>query len=243
MISSKTKVKLDALFQEQALYRPAEAIAADLAQKSIIMFVGATCEGKNRIMDSLAKLDSRFHIAGTFTTRPPRTDDDASVYTYYPDTNKSLEQLIARIEAREVVQYAVNAHANLLYGSMPEDYSPGYNLRDVFSTAVEDFRNLGFKRAVAITVVTDPVVWLSRFEVRFPPGSPQRQVRRNEAIESFTWSLAQMGNNHHWVENIDGEPQIGAEAVIQIVDGAPADPTSARQLAEDSLRMAWSIGP
>jgi len=240
MLSPQTTQRLGSLFKNQDHYEPNLGIADQLAAKNIIMVVGATGEGKNTVMDKVATLDERFKVAGTRTSREPRKDDDKDRYTYWENSDTGLIPVLEAIDTRELVQYAVNPYAQLIYGSAIEDYPAVYNLADVFSSAVRDFRRLGFKQALAITLISQPHEWLERFERRFPRGHEQRQARRDEAIESFTWSLSQR-SSHYWVENIDGKPEIAAQAVIDIALGNSQGDQSCRQLASKSLEAAWGI--
>jgi guanylate kinase len=240
MLSDQTTDRLNKLFQTQDEYEPNMAIADKLAKKTIVMFVGATCEGKNAVMDAAAKLDTRLKVVGTRTSREPREGDNAARYTYIDNNDEALAEVFDAIEKREMVQYAVNPYAQLIYGSTIDDYPTTYNLADVFSSAIENFRHLGFKRAIAVTVVTDPKVWLKRFEERFPAGDPQRRARRDEAIESFTWSLSQT-DDHFWIENIDGNLDAAAHEIIAITLGESEGQPAARRIAEASLEAAWSI--
>jgi guanylate kinase len=241
MISDTTKQALTKLYATQNDYRPAPEITAALSNKTIVMLVGATCEGKNTVMQAVRELDSRFGIAGTRTTREPRQGDDTARYTYYPNTDAGVAPFLQAIEQHQAVQYAVNPYAHLIYGSMPEDYRAEYNLADVFSSAVANFRQLGFKRAIAITVVTKTTTWLARFDERFPAGNTSRQARRDEAIESFKWSLNQMGPDHYWVENVDGQPELAAQEVINICLGMGQGQLQAKALAASSLDAARNI--
>lgn len=240
MISAATTARLDALYAAQGSYQPNGDIKAALRSKVMLMFIGATCEGKNTVMSAVSKLDPEFQIVGTFTSREPR-DSDITPYTYYENTDKGLQPLLDRIDRREVVQYAVNPHAHLIYGSELSDYFSTYNLGDVFASAVSSFRQLGFQKALAITVITEPSVWLQRFDERFPHGHPQRIARRDEAIDSFTWSLSQATSDHFWVENIDGKPETAAAKAIEIARGISPGQPEARELAEASLKAAQSI--
>ena len=241
MISEATTQLLQKLFQVQNTYQPAPAIIAQLSSKSLLMFVGATCVGKNTVMQSVAGSDPRFGVSGTFTTRPPREDDNPKVYTYYEHSDEGLEPILSRIAKREVVNYAINPHSLLLYGTELSDYPYEYNLKDIFSSAITGFRQLGFKQTLAVTVITQPEIWLQRFEARFPVGHPQREARRDEAIDSFSWSLGQTGADHLWVENIDGQPELAAQLVLDAcLQGGTGQP-EARKLAEASLEAAEQI--
>jgi hypothetical protein len=241
MLSTQTINRFDRLAHAQNIYRPNGDISTQLAQKSIFLLVGATCVGKNTIMEALAGLDSRFHIIGTRTSREPRASDDPRVYTYYQNTDEGLQGVLDSISRGEVVQYVINTRSQLIYASTLADYSGEYAIGDTLSSAVADFQHLGFKHVTAISVVTDPVAWLARFEERFPPGDPHRQARRDEAIESLTWSLAQTGDGHFWVENIAGQPEVAAREVIQIADGQSRGTIKAQALAEASLAAAQQI--
>jgi hypothetical protein len=241
MLSDHTIQKLQQLYAVQTDYRPNDTIAAQLVNKTIVMFVGATCEGKNTVMEAVAAQDKRFKITGTYTSRDPRPGDDPNLYTYYQNTDDGLADLLAAIDRHEVVQYAVNPHANLIYGSTPGDYKGEYNLKDVFSSAIENFHHLGFKRSLAITIITEPTIWLKRFEERFPIGHTHRKARRDEAIESFSWSLAQPGSDHLWVENREGDLEHTAGVVIAACLGQGNGQPEARRLAELSLEYAKKI--
>lgn len=240
MLSDQTIQKLNQLYKMQDDYEPNAAIADQLAGKTVIMMVGASCEGKNMIMDTAAQLDNRFRITGTRTSREPRDSDEPGRYTYYQNSDEGLRGVLEKVEQHQMVQYAVNPYSQLIYGSSIEDYPGEYNLADVFSSAVDNFRKLGFKRTVTITVMSDPNTWLQRFNERFPRGHVQRQARKDEAIESFTWSLSQT-QDHFWVKNIDGDPEQAAREVIAIALGTSAGQPDARELATASLDAAWSI--
>jgi hypothetical protein len=242
MLSPATIQQLDILHKTQNSYEPNPTVQAQLSAKTLFAVVGATCEGKNTVMEAVVKLDPRFRIAGTFTSREPRETDSPSIYTYYQNTDEGMEGLLAEIAKREVVQYAVNTHAHTIYGSHLDDYEGTYNLRDVFSGAISGFRQLGFKQVVTATVITEPQTWQARFEERFPIGDPLRASRRDEAIESLTWSLAQPEDGQHfWIENIDGKPDEAARQLIAIADGAQADTSRIRKLASDSLAAAHAM--
>ncbi|MEJ0073652.1 MAG: hypothetical protein WDN27_06325 [Candidatus Saccharibacteria bacterium] len=243
MLSPQTLLTLDDLYQIQNTYVPNAGITAQLQNKALLMFVAATCEGKNTVMKAMTELDSRFTVAGTFTSREPQAGDDPGIYTYIPNTDEGLRDLFSRITAKQVVQYAVNPHARHIYGSTLEDYPGEYNLRDVFASAVSGFEQLSFRRTLAISLVSEPMIWADRFEQRFPHGHPLRTARHGEAIESFTWSLGHPNANHFLVENIEGDASIAARNIIRITDGAVPDSTRARTLIQGSLEAAKKIKP
>ncbi len=240
MLSDQTIQTLNQLHEVQDTYRPNPDITAQLSDKTIIMVVGATCQGKNLIMDTIVKLDERFHMAHTRTSRPPRTGDEPGRYTYFENSDEGLRPVFEAIEDHTMVQYAVNPYSQMIYGSMLSDYPTEYNLADIISSAVDNFRHLGFKQTITISIVSDPASWLKRFEERFPVGDAQRKGRKDEAIESLTWSLAQE-NDHYWVHNVDGQPELAAEQVIAIAEGTGSGKPEARELAQACLEAARGI--
>jgi guanylate kinase len=124
MLSDQTIQKLNQLHREQDSYEPSLDIADKLAGKTIVMLVGATGQGKNRIMETVASLDGRFKITGNRTSRAPREDDDHTRYTYFQNTDEGLASVFQSIDQRQMVQYAVNPYSQFIYGSTIDDY-PG----------------------------------------------------------------------------------------------------------------------
>ena len=241
-LNSQTIAQLQALRSQQATYQQRPEDKQKLAERTVLAFVGAACEGKNTLMDAAVALDERLHIIGTLTSRPPRDSDKGLPYTYYEHTDAGLQSLFQAIDERSLVQYFVAAQApNHVYGSMPRDYPGEYNLGDYFSASIADMRTRGFRKVVALTIITPPEVWLERFDARFPPGHELRTYRRNEAIESFTWSLDQPDDgNHFWVINTS-TPAVAAQTVVDIALGKSRGNAEAVQLCKDSLDAARKI--
>src|SRR3954470_3290772 len=103
MLSPDTKDLLARLYSQQHDYRPAPAIAEQLYNKTVVMLVGASCMGKNTVMEAACAIDSRFQISGRFTSREPRDSDNPDEYVYYPNTDEGLAPLLQRIVDRQVV--------------------------------------------------------------------------------------------------------------------------------------------
>lgn len=240
MISAETDRQLDELLLLQNSYTPNATIKEQLAHKAIVMLVGATCEGKSTAMHAAVALDKRFGTTGNFTSRAPR-EDDLSLYTYYEHTDEGLAPILARIHNNEVVQYALNPFTKQIYGTEVGDYKASYNVKDVFASSVDSFQQLGFGRTRVITVVSEPEAWLRRFEKRFPPNDSRRKARRDEAIQSFEWSLEQPVGKHFWVENIDGKADYAGREIIAITLGTSLGHSQARKHAEASLAAASKI--
>jgi hypothetical protein len=238
MISEATKRQLEDLAKNEATYRPAPAVLRAVTDKTIILLVGATCEGKSTLMHEVSRLHKDFGLVGTFTTRPARSTDGAH-YTYYEYSDEGLAPLITKAQTGQLVQYAINFNLQM-YGSEADDYPYTYNLLDVFSSAVSSFGRLGFKHAHVITVISRPDVWLKRFNERFPLGHEQRRARRDEAIESFGWSLSQSAG-HNWIQNIDERPEAGAQAIIDLVLHGGLGNPAGREWCLQSLELAGKI--
>ncbi|HSX43594.1 MAG TPA: hypothetical protein VLF59_05945 [Candidatus Saccharimonadales bacterium] len=238
MLSPETQAQIARLADEQDRYRPEPSVTEHISDKDIVMVVGVSGAGKNTVMQAASELDPRFRVAGNLTNRSPRPDDDPAVYRYYPHTDAGVHQLMERIHRSELVQYAVNDHSGQIYGSDANCYQAEFNLKDVFSSAVEDFRRIGFRQARAITLVTRAAIWQPWFDTRFPLGHKDRPARQAHAVESLTWSLGQPEDSHYWVENIAGHPKAAGQAIIDIaLDRSQGNP-SLRALAEACLLAA-----
>ncbi len=241
MVSARTLEQLDRLHTAQNRYKPNETIATALGHVSLLMFVGATCEGKNTVMAEVAQLDKRFAIGGVFTSREPRNSDNPNLYAYIPHTDEGLQPVFSQIAARQVVQYAVNPHTKHIYGSNLTDYHGRYTMSDIFSTTVAGLEQLGFGQTRAFTIVREPGQWVAHFNERFPVGHPQRHARRDEAIESFGWSLETAGT-HVVVENTEDAPFAAARAIVGFVTGGVVpDETRAQTFLQESLILAKDI--
>ncbi len=238
-MSPQTIAQLADLRSRQAAYQQRPADKQKLANRTVLAFVGAACEGKNTLMDAVVALDKRFHVIGTVTSRAPRESDEGLPYTYYEHTDAGLQSLFQDIDDHKLVQYFVAKQAPYhVYGSDTEDYPGEYNVGDYFAHSVADMRTRGFKKVIALTIITPPEIWLERFEARFPQGHELRTYRRDEAIESFEWSLAQPSDgSHFWVENT-GDPAAAAQTIVNIALGKSKGNPKAAELCRDSLDAA-----
>ena len=232
---------VEQLYRIQTDYRPSDAVRKQLQEKSLIMVIGAACEGKSTVIAEVVRQDPRFGIAGSFTTRDPRPDDIEKPYTYYPHTDDGLAQLFSRIGHRQVVSYAVHPFSKHIYGTELTDYPKAYSLLDTIATSVAGFREYGFNATEAVTIITTAEKWLARFNERFPEGHPQRAARRDEAIQSFSWSLEQTDTDHFWVDNSGDTPEKAAQTIIQIALGKSKGDPEARRLCEESLAAAQKM--
>lgn len=239
-LSPKTIQQLHDLYEAQGTYQPNSTIRTTLANKSVVAVVGATCMGKNTVMQAAIDQDPNLAPIGRITSREPRSDDPAGLYTYIPGTDEGLATAFAQIQRGEWVNYAVNTYANLLYGSGPASYPASWNLGDIFASAIPSMRNIGFKQVLAVSIVCEPELWVQRVAERFPAGHPQRRARIEEAIASLEWSLAQT-TGHYWVANT-GLPHEGGEQLRTNIATQPSQPgNTARHLAQACLLAARKL--
>ena len=206
MISPKTEELLRRLLNEQPSYRPTETVLRKLRQIDFTCFVGATCMGKTTLMDALVQHDpQRYGKTRNFVTRPPRPDDDPNRYYYFEHTDEGLRPIFERIATHELLQYNINPFTLHIYGSEVDGYPHTYNLGDIFASSIDGFRQLDFGTLRVCSVLTEPEIWRTRFEARFPTGHPQRQARLQEAAASLAWSLEQATPDHCWIFDAEGE--------------------------------------
>jgi guanylate kinase len=238
MISGETEARLLRLLALQQTYLPNADVAAQIAGKTLICFVGASCMGKNTIMDGLDELDAQYGIAHTITSRVPRTTDEPGRYTYYEHSDQGLATLLGRIENREILQYAIIPGSLSVRTSEALDYPYRYNLGDILSIAIPTYRQLGFGRLDILSIISEPEGWQRRFNERFPLGHPDRNARLDEAIISLTWSLEQPPASTTWIINHEGNPQAAIGAANQaIMHNVMSNQSEARNMAEACLSL------
>lgn len=216
------------------MYRPETAIVSQLSHIHFACFVGASCMGKTTLMDGLVAFDSkRYGKTRNFTSRPPRTDDDPKRYYYYEHSDAGLAPVLERIAARQNLQHNINPYTLIMYGSELSDYPHLINMGDIFASSIDGFRQLSFGKLWVFSVVTDPDTWAARIEERFPAGSPHREARLREAVDSLAWSLAQNSADHAWVVNPPAHIETATASVDSIIRGnKPPGQVEARALAE-----------
>lgn len=241
MISHETEELLWRLLAEQPSYKPIATIRKQIADVEVICFVGASCMGKTTLMQQLVAKDSAYGEFVVFTSRQPRPEDNQARYTYYAHDDEGLHPLLERIKRREVLQYNINPFNLHVYGSEVTGYTHRYNIGDIFSSSIDGFRQIGFKKVTVISVITTPAAWRRRFDERFPVGNPHRQARLLEAASSIKWSLTQTRAEHAWVINRDGESATALDDVQNILVGKSVQDDTARQLATDCLSLVEGL--
>lgn len=242
MISPQTESTLRRLLANHATYRPAASILEQAAKTAMLCFVGASCMGKNTIIEAVQELDQAFGITHNITSRPPRAGD-GDRYDYYAHTDEGLAPLLHQIETGRLFQYNINPFSLTVYGSTIDGYPHRYNMGDIFASSIDGFRGLGFGELFFLSVVTEPGIWLSRLNGRFPAGHHDRAARLKEAAASLEWSLAQTSPDHCWIIN-RGDLRTVATGVIKYIRGEKAAlpaQADARRIAADCLAAVKAL--
>ena len=142
MLSPEVEKRLQAAQQNEKNYQPNGEIAAKLAEKTLVMFVGPVAVGKSFLMNHVAEVAGDFSRVPVFTTRKPREDDEPGMFRYLPHDDAHVSELLNKIESREVVQYAIHPTSGRIYGSEISDHPNTYNMLAMLSGGVEHQRHL-----------------------------------------------------------------------------------------------------
>lgn len=158
----------------QEIYRPTdEEVLRRLGTISLVTFCGPTGAGKNHTIELAG-----YPLAGTVTTREPRSSDQGYIYL-------SMDEMLARIEKGEVVQYGANEHIRVIYGSVIENYHEGsLNAMDVLTSIAGSLRSLGYQAVHNVGIVAPPREWEERLDVRFANISPAEISGRLQEAET-----------------------------------------------------------
>ena len=200
--------------EQQAAYVPSAKIQAKVSHKTIGMIIAPTAMGKTFVMNRAIQLDRDFGRVSVLTTRDPRPDDQG-MFRYYQKNETDIEKLVTKIEKGELVQYAVFPHSGQIYGSEPQDFPGPYNLLATLSNAVSQLKNVGFRAAIPIGLITHPKVWLEWFDARYHDRQSDRPARLQEALESIEWLLAH--DEVRWLINEPGRVDAVARELIALI--------------------------
>lgn len=224
---------LETLAGEEKEYLPSEAVRDMLSHVPLVCVVGGVGVGKNYLMHR-----SGLPIVGRVTSRPKRSDDDPSVYTYH--TN---EEFAAMIEQRKLVQYAVDLRNGTMYGSTPQNYvQDAPNLADIWHWSVAELPGKGFKSVRAVSIITPAKQWQAQLETRFAGRDEAfRKSRLAEAKESLAWSREQILSgdaNHAVIINSKADTSASTQTLKDFAHGVTIPvPENALHIIDDMLRF------
>lgn len=183
-----------------------------LSDKTLVMLIAPSAMGKSTIVREVLARDARFGRVRSFTTRPPRADDESEQFFYFSDTE--LEQ---KRTAGELVTDLLFPSTGYTYGTVAESYPSEYCVLETLAHSVADYRALEFKQTIAISITAPSELWHRRFVARYPQPSSEAEKRLAEAVSSIEWSLTQT-YDHFWVVNRES-PEIAAQKIIDITLG------------------------
>lgn len=224
---------------QQGLYRPNELVAEQLGEKTLLLLVGPAAVGKSTIQK---EAESWFiGRVRSFTTRPPRADDDPNLYEYLANTPETLANLRSEVEQGNLVQFATHPEAPYLYGSRIEAYRSELNSLDMLSGQVAAMRQLPAKQVLTYCIVADPESWGARIAARYPdPINEDRQKRLREAQRSLGWALTD--DNIIWISNNEGEYREAARTLVTTASGTNTSYAfDGRPLAEAMITKAEEL--
>lgn len=201
----------------QSHYYPRQEVAKTLHNKSLIMLVGPVATGKTRIINQVAALHPEFGPVSTFTTRGQRADDDPRLVHPIPHDDTHIAEILAKIEAGDVVQYAIHPTSGHFYWTEPSDYPYKYNLLATLSGVVASMAKLPFEKTSIVSLVCSPNTWEKWLSSRYPNASDERRKRVKEATQVLEWLLAQNPEDITWVENIANHPDQTAQQVVDSI--------------------------
>lgn len=223
----------------QSDYQPSPATAAQLHDKTIVMFVAPASTGKTLLMNEIAARHADFKRVPVFTTRARRSDDDPGMFRYLPHDDSHVKEILRQAREGELVQFAVHPSGRL-YGTEPQDYPGLFNILATLSSAVRPIQQLPFQQTIVVGVVTEAKRWQKWFQKRFPAKHPDRAKRLVEAITSLEWLLAQEPSKVLWAINLpDKQAQTATELIETIL--YTKEKSDGRQYAESMLKMAKEI--
>lgn len=206
---------IDALQNLEQTYRPNSTVAAGLSMKKLALIVGPTAVGKSTLMNNIVQIDTRFARISGLTSRPARTEDEPGMYRYIQHDEPHLKEVLRKVEAGELVQYAIHPTTGYIYATETQDYPSIYNCADVLGHAVSAFRGLPSGGSYTYSIVCSPSNWQQRLYTRYPsPDDPDLTKRLAEATINLEWSL--QDPKTVWIENSDNQLESASQAIIRL---------------------------
>jgi guanylate kinase len=241
MLSPETQKRLQTAHSAEKTYRPNDTIAATLRKKTLTMIVAPAAAGKTFVINHLEQADKDFGAVSTFSTRDARSDDLPGMFQLYPHDDTSIDDLLDRIDAKEVVSYVIHPTSGRIYGTSIEGYTHTHNVLATLSSVVAQFRQLPFEKTVVIGLAVQPEVWRHRFHTRYPHKNDEYAKRIAEAISSLDWLLApEQRSLIQWVDNTSDNPDQTIQSVINIVkynyQGNPVAREYAKEMLAEAMR-------
>lgn len=197
-------------------------------KQKLIMIVAPSAMGKSTAMNEVVRLDARFSRVRSFTTRPPRDNDEPGQYLYL-----SADELTEKRRSGEIVTEVTFPTTGQTYGTLTSSYVGEFCLLDTLANSVGTYRSLPWFDTITISLTTEPTKWQAWFLNRYPQESSEALKRLEEAKLSIRWSLDD--TETLWLVN-DSSPRTAAQRLIGLMDGGmlsdPDGPNHARAILE-----------
>lgn len=231
----KTEELVRTLRKHSHNYQPNGDIARELSQKTIVPIIGPTAVGKSTVIEEMLRLDDGFSDVSTTTTRPKREGETAPGWRFLSHDAENLRAIAAKVDAGELVQYAVHPTTGYIYATELQDYPKPFDVIAMLSSAMSDIKKLPFKACKPIALVAQPADWEAWFNNRSSAGdNPDDDAKRlREAQQSVEWLLRH--DEVSWVCNRPGQAAGAAREIINIARGKTDDDSAARHVGEQLL--------
>lgn len=227
-------ISLEQAAQQENHYTCAPGVRRVMANIAMTAFVGPTAVGKNYLMERCG-----YPRVGTLTTRGQRPDDPDD-YRYIP-----LAVMLAKIEARQVVQYGASTHTGRIYASEIQDYDPTKpNVMDVFSSSMDTLQHqAGYGELKSVSVVTQVETWEEWLKARFESADGETILGRlDEAEESLQWIIDRGSDPFRLtVINAAADPSQALKAIDSYIRTGETDPAAQSIALEAAKDMQAAI--
>ena len=199
------------------------------------MVVGPAAIGKSTLMNEVVAHDPRFKRVRSFTTRPPRSNDEPGHYFYFTEAERA-----ERSRKGECITDVIYPTTGYHYGTVAESFESEFNLLDTLSGSVETYRNLPFKHTVVVSMCAAPDDWEAWLDLRYPTPGEERTKRLQEALLSTEWSLAQT-SDHAWIINSPTRVAATATTLVRLASSRPADAVAPPEALELQKRIRFLL--
>jgi guanylate kinase len=178
-------------------YKPSPEVIKQIGNVSLLMVVGPSGAGKNRLITELEK-ENQAKLVPIDTTRAPRPGEQEGRDFFF---RTDYGQLLKEVKSGQLVQLVVGVVGDL-YGtkasSYPEDKVAAM---PILAEALTGFRELGFKETISAYIVPPNFEeWMRRMSSH-PLTDEQRAGRLAEARRSFKFALND--DRMHFILNDD----------------------------------------
>lgn len=199
-----------------------------ITETTLVMIVGPSAMGKSTIMNELVRMDNQFSRVRSFTTRPPRENDEPNHYYYL-----TTDELADKRSAGDVITETAFPSTGHIYGTISESFTGEYSLLDTLAISVEEYRELPFKATKTIALTASLDDWQNWLTQRFPKDSPDKNKRLEEAAISIDWCL--QDDDAVWLVNSGSPAEMAAKLRNSISTGAsnPTGPNLARTIRDN----------